>query len=382
MRVVISAGGRFHALHLAHQLEKRGMLECLYTASYTRSDQSYVSSNKVRLYRFGKLLDYIFEKARLLKLIPLSWYYQVKDNLFDCWVCKKIKKSESIDIFVGWAHYVLQILPEVKKRGALVVIETGSMHIIEQRRILEDEYTAFGILAPPIDDCIVQKMLAEYAAADIIMVPAPHVAQSFIDQGVAADKLRCVPYGVNLTRFYPSVDKPSIFTVLFVGQVSLQKGVFYLLSAWKMHNLQKAQLLIVGMIIQDFMPIYQQFCKDKNIIFIGPVSQEQLAIIYRQASVFVLPSLQEGFGMVLAEAMASALPFISTENTGGSVFSENDDCGFVVPIRDTHALSEKIKFLYDNPEIVKEMGKRAVKKVQKFSWNTYGQKVVDVYKKL
>ena len=83
MKIIISSGGRFHAVHLAHQLEKQGHLSTLFTAAYDAQDVQYLQPSKVSVYRLGKWLDILFEKARLSKLIPLTTWYQFKDNLFD-----------------------------------------------------------------------------------------------------------------------------------------------------------------------------------------------------------------------------------------------------------------------------------------------------------
>lgn len=382
MKVIISAGGRFHALHLAHQLEKEGHLQCLYSAAYQKTDQQYVTPKYVHLFKAGKYADWLFEKLRLSKLIPLSLWYSWKDGWFDRWVARDLKKQKAPDLFIGWAHYFLESLPEIKKTGATLVLESGSMHILEQQKILQEEYQKFSLQAPPIHQKNIDKMIAEYQAADYIMVPAEHVAQSFIKQGIAPKKLHIVPYGVNLERFYPAVEKPSIFRVLFVGQVGLRKGVYYLLHAFKKLQLPQAELVIIGNIQPDFSAIYTEFLAEKNIKFLGAMSSQELASWYRQASIFVLPSLEEGIAMVQAEALASGLPLICTTNSGGALFIENNDCGFVLSIRDEVALAEKIKFLYDNPKVVEQMGKKAAQKVQQFSWDAYGTRVIEVYKKL
>jgi len=382
MRVVISAGGRFHALHLAHQLEKRNALVRLYTTAYTNDDKKYVSSDKVQLYQFGKFIDWIFEKLRFSKLISLSSWYVFKDRLFDRWVGFKVSKEEPFDLFIGWAHYFLESLPEVRKKGSIVVLETGSMHILAQQAILKEEYERFGQPFAPIDPRNVEKIVAEYKAADYILVPSSHVVESFIQQGISASKLRMVPYGVNLTRFSPAEKKPEKFTILFVGQVSLQKGVQYLLQAFKAACLSNAKLVIVGQLNVDFQTIYKQYKNDPTIIFYGAVSQEQLVKMYQTASVFVLPSLQEGFGMVLLEALSCRVPLICTDHTAGPLLIENNDCGFVVPIRDVGALTAKLLFLYNNPEVAEQMGKRGASKMKNFSWDVYGEKIFNVYQAL
>jgi glycosyltransferase involved in cell wall biosynthesis len=88
--------------------------------------------------------------------------------------------------------------------------------------------------------------------------------------------------------------------------------------------------------------------------------------------------------MVQAQAMACGLPLICTTNTGGEDFiSEDGKEGFVVPIRDVEALKEKILYLYENQDIAKEMGQNAKQTISTgYTWDDYGNKIVDKYKKI
>lgn len=83
--------------------------------------------------------------------------------------------------------------------------------------------------------------------------------------------------------------------------------------------------------------------------------------------------------MVQAEAMASGVPVIGTTNTGGSALIDNGKEGFIVPIRDVIALAEKIQWCYDNREQCFDMGLTAQRKIQHYTWDHYGEKVIKAY---
>ena len=95
----------------------------------------------------------------------------------------------------------------------------------------------------------------------------------------------------------------------------------------------------------------------------------------------MLASIEDGFGMVLPQAMACGLPIICTENTGAADLIENEKQGFVVPIRNVSALKEKIIWLYENTSHRSHMAKEAKTKVCKgFSWDDYGKRIISSYK--
>src|SRR5260221_8226859 len=91
--------------------------------------------------------------------------------------------------------------------------------------------------------------------------------------------------------------------------------------------------------------------------------------------VFVLNSVQDGFGMVLLQAMSMQVPSIATYNSGGVDIIANNENGYLIPILDDRSLTESIKLLIDNPEKRKRMGERARKTVSgEFGWTDYGDR--------
>jgi len=422
VNIVISAGGRFHALHLAQQLEKRNSLKRLFTFSYTKHDRTRISCKHVTNISSCFVLDILYLKTRLDRIIHKSSYNVFKDNLFDYLVSKQISKLENIDIFVGWAHYALKSIPAARKAGAKIIIESGSCHILEQKRLLEEEYAKFNVPFIPLHQKNITKMLQEYELADYIMTLSEFSYQSFIKHGMPKNKLLKVTCGIDVEYFLgaeqssarsnlPDDKKPWIlkqvqddtvlrschpelvsgsqikskrFRVIFVGLLNLRKGVQYLLQAWNKLDLPEDQteLLLVGNLAPDLKFVLDKIPMKKNIIFYGSTTRENLREIYMTGSIFVLPSVEDGFGMVMGEAMASGLPVICTTNTGGPDIITDQEHGFIIPARNIDILAEKIEWCYNNQETCKLMGINAQEQIKKFTWDRYGENVYNIYKSI
>src|SRR5581483_6000564 len=123
---------------------------------------------------------------------------------------------------------------QAQQRGAKYVCDRGSSHIRCQDRILREEYDRLGLRFRGTDPRIIEREEAEYAAADAITIPSSFALRSFLAEGVEREKLRMIPYGVDLSQFNPvGVPDPTRFDVLFIGSVSVRKGIPYLLKAFE-----------------------------------------------------------------------------------------------------------------------------------------------------
>lgn len=386
MKVVISAGGRFHAINLASQLQKLDFLSKLFSFSYTKSDKEILSNRLVEQINSCKMLDLFFSKFRCAKLFNRSVFNFYKDDMFDFIVSKKIKHVAQIDLFIGWSNYCLRTLQHAKSVGAKVVVEAGSCHILEQQRILEDEYDRRGIRLQPVYHKTITKMCAEYSASDYIMTLSKYSRNSFIKHGIAPSKVLQVSCGADVSFFLHAekAEKKNKFRVIFVGLLCLRKGVQYLIEAWNKLNLplSDAELILVGCMQKDFEATLKNFEINKNVIFYGSTDKIELRRLYSSSSVFVLPSLEDGFGMVLGEAMSCGIPVICTENVGAAEFVIDGENGFVVPAGNGQALAEKILWCYQHQDALIDMGDTAKKQASCFGWENYGKAIVLEYKKI
>lgn len=267
-----------------------------------------------------------------------------------------------------------------KELGAKTILERGSAHIERQKEILEEEFRRAGVTMRGGLWNSVGTELQEYALADRIEVPSTFASTSFEEKGFSSDKIIRSGLGVNLEHFRPVPKKDDVFRVIFVGQLSLQKGATYLLRvAQEVKKTLPIEFWHVGAISSDFKMLLKEYVP--NVIeYKGKVPQKELAYYYSQSNVFLMPSVQEGFGMVQVQAMACGLPLICTTNTGGGDLIAEGVEGFVVPIRDAKAVREKVLFLYNNPEICREMGRAARLRVESgFTWDDYGDLVEKKY---
>lgn len=320
----------------------------------------------------GFLTDQAVTTYPFLKKVP---YYLLKDNLFDWLVSKQITKTT---IFHGWNNFSLFSMKKAKKLGALTVIERASSHILAQKELLEKEMTKFGVKNTPVHPLTLKKSLSEYEQADYIFVPSQFVYQSFLDQGIGAEKLKLIHFGVGLSKFKALGRKDDgIFRAIFVGQVGVRKGVPYLLQAWEELALKDSELLLIGPVFPDLVSIIKNYSL-KNVKMVS--YSHNLAKFYQKSDVFVFPSIEEGSALVVFEALASGLPVITTPNSGSVV--ENNKEGLIVPAGEVGRLKEALLKLYNDRALLKSYSNNAISTAKKYSWENYESNLIKTYEEI
>jgi len=372
MQIVISVGGKFHAYHTARAAQRAGCLKRFITTVYDETEAGIDHTRVTEL----RLPDWLGRALRRVpgsgRVVPWNW---VKDNLFDLMATQHLPDC---DIFHVWNNYGLFSLRKAKQLGSKVIVERGSAHPLTQQRLLREEHARWGLRFPGTNHGLLKKQLRELAEADYIYVPSAFARLSMVQEGIPADKLIEIPYGAELATFRPMARPDDVFRILFVGTVSLRKGIPYLLEAARTLDLPQSELLLVGRVDEDIETILAQHAGGFRAI--GPVPHQKLPAHYARSSLFVLPSIEEGSALVTYEAMASGLPLVVTTNTGSIVRDGVD--GFVVPIRDADALAEKILFFYENEEARRKMGKAAREYARQFTWERYGEQVIAAYRRI
>jgi len=373
MKVTIVVHGKFHAFHLAAELERRALLHRVISGyPRFRLRDSGVPKEKLTTLPAAQLVRHGL--ARTGRRVPpaVNW---VLLNLFDIQASRCIDPT---DIAVVWPDCAQRTIQAARSRGAWIVLEAGSTHMVYRQKLLEEEYQRFGARYAPVDARVLRSHLAEYGMADYIAVPSAFVRDSFLQMGTAPEKILQLPYGVDLSRFQPVPREDDTFRVLFCGGISLRKGVQYLIRAFSELDLPDARLWLVGSPEADIIPILRRH-RDSRIVLKGRQNQDRLPWYYSQADVFCLPSIEDGFGMVIAEAMASGLPIICTTNTGGSELVQDGIEGFVVTIRDVEALKQRMLLLYKDRDRRRQMGRAAMARAKEATWAEYGTRCAEAY---
>ncbi len=301
-------------------------------------------------------------------------YQPLRDALFD-WAASR--RLPAADLFHGWSHQCLRSLGRARALGMVTVVERQNSHDLHQARLLEEEFRRWGIRRKPVWGWGMKRGLAEFAVADFITVPSPFAYESMVREGIGEDRLFLVPYGVDVERFRPPDDPPSgPFRALFVGQVSLRKGVPYLLEAWDRLRLPRAELWLAGRITPDARPVVRPYLRHPAIRFLGHV--RDVPALYRQAHLFVFPSLEEGSALVTYEAMASGLPLVFTYNSGA--VARDGVEGIQVPIRDVEALAAAIERVYRDPRLRRRLGEAGRRRALEHTWEAAGERLLAAYR--
>lgn len=310
----------------------------------------------------------------LLKRTP---NYLLKDTLFDLATTRLVGEPE---LFHGWNNMCLRTLGRANRAGATTVVERASSHPTVQRRLVEREYREHGVDQSFVSDRTHRRAVAELERADAVFVPSEFVYDSFREEGVPDDKLYTIPFGVDTATFAPPANlarSGTGFTALFAGQVSIRKGIQYLLPAWEKADVD-GTLRIAGEVQDAAEPIVERYRNRHDIEFLGWV--DDMHREYERASVFVFPSVEEGSALVSYEAMASGLPSIVTPNVGSLVRDERE--GLLVPPRAVDPLSTALERLAADPELRARFGEAARERVEDYTWERYGERVVEAYREL
>lgn len=373
MNAIISVGGRFWAFHQAEQLNNRNILEYIITTS-CRKGKEKIPDEKIRLIRSPEIISLIFRKLPFFNKATI--WNSAKDNLFDELASSNIDKC---DIFIGYASYSLKTMARAKKLGALTILERGNLHISDQNRLIGEEYEKLGSKFV-VNGSLTRKQLLEYDEADYICVPCEYIRKSFIDHGFHKDKVFVLSLGVDVSKFKKLPKQDNKFRVIYAGGIQARKGIIYLLEAFSKISSLDAELILVGTVYSEMKKVMKRY--DGLYRYYHPVDQSKLIDFYSNSSVFVIPSLDDGFAMVTAEAMACGLPLIVSQNTGiTDVIEENKHC-FIVPIRDSDAIASKIEILYKDRALLEHMSQEAQIKSRTLTWDSYGERMLKTYNNL
>jgi len=375
MKATIVVPTRFHALHTAAQLFRQDALASVVTGvpwsrlrEHTHLPRRYIRSLP---YTLIPVVAARRLPARLRSALAADAFAA---SVFD-WTAARCLPAAS-EICIGYAGLSLHTLRAARARNMLTVVERHSVHRRTQMELLAAEHDALG-LEFHADSDSVERELEEYETADVISVPSEFVAQSFVERGFDRARILKAPLGADLRSFTPVPRTDHRFRVVFAGTFSAQKGVHYLLRAWAQLRLRDAELLFVGSVDPALRTVLQPELQP-GVRMLAPVPQRRLAELFSNADVLCLPSVQDGFGMVMAEAMACGLPVIHSKHTGGADLVESGVTGFEVPVRDPAALAEAIQVLFDDRERCRAMGQAALAKARSLGgWDAYGDLYVE-----
>lgn len=230
-----------------------------------------------------------------------------------------------------------------------------------------------------------------FALADRIIAVSDWVKYDIAKYRIDERKIVPVHNGINVSEFRPSdatnvrrqygIDGPFL---LFVGRMITQKGLPYLIDAMPavLEKYPDAKLLLVGRgnALDGLRKKVKASGLERGILFSGYMSEEMLKEAYGTCDIFVLPSVWEVLPIAVLEAMSSSRPVVCTCAGGDAELVEDGVNGYVVPMRDSNALAEKINLLLDDPGTRARMGLASRRRAEEeFDWRIIAARTKEVY---
>ncbi len=284
--------------------------------------------------------------------------------------------SQKYDAFN--AHWAAQLVAEIKPSAVYAFTQVGletlewakanqvptaldnpNGHIRNFAEVCRREWAKWigGRFSGHPSKLTIARVEREYELADRIRVSSQWAKDSMVSHGVPADKISVIPQPINTQRFKPPEQRNAPegpLRICYVGSLDLRKGFVYLLQAMKAVGQSRVQLEIVG------------GTGDRGTRWLLNRELQGLDVriragdprpTYHKAEIFVLPSLEDGFGFVAAEAMACGLPIVVTNQCGASEWVRDKETGFVIPAGEVGSLVAVLKCAGRGPPCVGGDGK-------------------------
>jgi alpha-maltose-1-phosphate synthase len=223
----------------------------------------------------------------------------------------------------------------------------------------------------------------ELALSDAVVVPSRFVAESLALASQQPKRVEVLPYGATSpigTTVAERVDQEPI-RILYAGQLTQRKGLSYLFEALARFE-YPYELSLAGPFPKVPCAALDAALTKRNHRWLGSLPHSQLLKEMARNHVLVFPSLAEGFGLVLTEALSAGLPIITTANTCGPEIIADGQEGFIVPIRDPHAIAEKLTLLYEDESRRRAMARAAKGRAAEMSWSLFENRVASLVREL
>ena len=411
VRILLGHPGRQHSYRLATALKKAGLLDKYMTTVYYGKNQKSLTrwvTNLLKgdirdrasgrvcqalddedVVKFGEALGLmtlaayrIDPSGRLPRLFEslTSWYFQVRVANYAI-----RNKVDAVIMYDCNARHCFRILarraPEITR-----IIDNAHPARNYLYEVYQQHMHASGVFALTLERqpyLFDRSMAAVYGRearlAQYHIVASKFSRDSVRFNGFTDEEILLVPYGVDSGTFKPHARPGNTLNVLFVGEINQRKGIAQILEAAVQMSGQEVSFELVGGGQEFHRHLYDPF--RQYVSFRGRISFAELIEAFGRADVFVFPSIGEGFGLVVLEALSAGLPVISSTNCVGADVIADFVNGFVIPAGDTQALVERIEWLAQHPDELARMGKAAEQTAREFTWERYEQAIADLLRR-
>lgn len=358
LRIVIVVQGRFHAFDLAQALIARGHFVRVLT-NYPKwvTRRFGLADENVQTNRLQGIAAKLLNRVKGILAFDAD---PVLHRWFGSWAARKVARAE-YDVLHGFTQVSEELLRTVSARVHTIV--RGSAHIRTQADILTDEQERVGWQLEAPSKWSIAREEREYKLAHNIFVLSTFAYRSFLAHGFSADRVKTLPLGVDTRCFRPAertlservarITGGAALRVLTVGTFSCRKGALdYSRIVSELHP-AGFRFRFVGAIERDAAAIARTLAD--RVEFIPRQRHSSLPDQYAWGDLFLFPTLEDGFAVVLAQAQAACLPIITTTNSSGPDLITEDRNGWVLPIRDARAFADRLRWCATNRAAVAQM---------------------------
>ncbi len=336
------------------------------------------------LFEYGRLLSGRAGLGRLSRheqgLLSVDAVYRSLDRR----VRRRLRGAHRFTGVYAYEDGAADTFREAKKRGlpALYDLPIGywraarDLLIEEAQREPEWASTLIGNEDSPAKTA---RKDEELSLADTIYVASSYTLKTLARAPAFHAKVEVIPYGAPLR---PATGLPTRqrrkpggpLRAIFVGSLGQRKGLSYLFRACQSLG-PEVELTVIGTLPLQPCPALER--ELNRVRWIPSCPHAQVLAEMAAHDVFVFPSLFEGFGLVLLEAMAMGLPILTTTHTAGPDLIDDGTEGFIVPIRSAEAIAAKLELLQRNPSLSEKMGEKAKARATTFTWENYERRLAE-----
>lgn len=353
MKISFSATNPCHMWPTARAVKAEGALGEYYSG-YPAWKLHDADPNDLRCFSWRTnivygLLKYVPERLRPSSRRLFTW----QDTGFDRSVSRHLEDCDFLHAMPGQA---LRTFRFAQKLGLRTVLNHATGPLREWVKIMRPEYERIGLKLEdvcPNDAEYFAREDEEYALADYHCAASTVVRDQLLGLGIPRDRIWVVPYGADTGApvfVRKSEDRPPPdFRILFAGQIGIRKGLTTLLSALTLAGKPQWRMDFIGARLAESATDLAAYRGPVPLHFHGAVSQERLAETMRASSVMVLPSIEEGFGLVVPQALNCGCPCLVSDRVGGQDLVRHRDNGSIFPVGDAAALAAELLWWEEDP---------------------------------
>ncbi len=330
-----------------------------------------------------KSMSRVFDDVKVLDgtLLQAASYNIPSDPFFIDYVASEMVRAKQfkIDIVHLNGDPFARTVEDVKKLNpsAKSIADCPAHELRESIREWEDVYGMYPF-KHMTNSFLLNLYTLHIRTADMVVVPSI-MSKKWLKKNLKIDNFTLIRHGTNI----PTYKKlPSNYVVGYIGAIGPDKGLKYLFTAWK-HFTDKGKLSLAGAHtpnLMDWKKAVLSSNSKSNIEILGFVDNKWNFL--DSISVYVQPSVTEGFGIPILEAMAAGRPVIASKGAGASEIVKDGKHGLLFEPRDVQKLLEHIQYFHDNPSEIKKMGDAARKQARKYTWKKAQNKYVKLYKEM